>query len=75
MNVIITEHARKRLKDARQAGIEPEDMVQASLKIPGQVPTATRFRGFVAESGKIFDLVVKDIDSGRLIITLIGKPL
>ncbi len=54
-------------------GIDDEDLYEASLKIPGQIPVATRFRGFVARSGKVFDLVVKDIDDGRLVITVIGK--
>jgi hypothetical protein len=73
VKVLITEHSKKRLKDLRQSGIAGEDIVEASHKIPGQIPVATRFRGFVARSGKVFDLVVKDIDDGRLIITVIGK--
>lgn len=73
VRVLITEHSRKRLRDYRQLGIEDEDLYEASIKIPGRIPVATRFRGFIARSGKIFDLVVKDIDDGRLVITVIGK--
>jgi len=73
VKVLITEHSRKRLRDFRQTGIGDEDLYHASIKIPGQIPIATRFRGFVAQSGKVFDLVVKDIDDGRLVITVIGK--
>ena len=73
MRVLITEHSRKRLKDYRQSGISDEDLYEASLRIPGQVPVATRFRGFVARSGKVFAIVVKDIEDGRLVITVIGK--
>lgn len=73
VRVLITEHSRKRLRDYRQLGIDDDDLYEASIKIPGQIPVATRFRGFVARSGKIFDLVVKDIVDGRLVITVIGK--
>ena len=73
MRVLITDHSRKRLRDYRQSGIMDEDLYEASLRIPGQIPVATRFRGFVARSGKVFDLVVKDIEDGRLVITVIGK--
>lgn len=73
MRVLITDHSYRRLKNFRQLGIEVDDIIEASNKIPGQVPTATRFRGFMARSGKEFDLVVKDNDSGRLIITVIGR--
>ncbi|MCR4440919.1 MAG: hypothetical protein QHH10_02105 [Peptococcaceae bacterium] len=73
MRVIITEHARKRLKDYRQEKITPADIIRAAKQIPGQVPTATRFRGFFSRSGRAFDVVAKDIPSGRLVITIIGK--
>jgi hypothetical protein len=73
MHVIITEHARKRLKDARQEDITIKDIVEAVSTIPGHIPSATRFRGFFAKSGRMFDLVAKDIPSGRLVITVIGK--
>ncbi|WP_211230014.1 hypothetical protein [Desulfovirgula thermocuniculi] len=49
------------------------DIIAAATSIPGRVPTATRFRGFVARSGRVFDLVAKDIPGGRLVITIIGK--
>lgn len=49
------------------------DIIAAAEAVPGTVLTATRFRGFVARSGRVFDLVVKDIPEGRLVITVIGK--
>ncbi|GAW94297.1 hypothetical protein [Calderihabitans maritimus] len=73
MRVIITEHARKRLKAPRQDDITVEDIINAAQKIPGHIPTATRFRGFFARSGRVFDIVAKDITAGRLVITVIGK--
>jgi hypothetical protein len=73
LRIFVTEHTRKRLKDLRQAGIEIGDLTECALKIPGHIPVATRFRSFEAKSGKVFDLVVKDIDEGRLIITVVGK--
>ncbi|SFG49412.1 hypothetical protein SAMN05660649_01827 [Desulfotomaculum arcticum] len=71
--VIVTEHARKRLKDFRQDKITTTDIMLAASSIPGRIPTATRFRGFFAKSGRMFDIVAKDIPSGRLVITIIGK--
>lgn len=73
MKVIITEHARKRMKDMRQEYITIQDINNAAGSIPGRVPTATRFRGFFAMSGRVFDIVAKDIPAGRLVITIIGK--
>ncbi len=73
MQIIITNHAKKRLKDYRQDKISLHDIKNAVQQIPGQVPTATRFRGFISSSGRIFDLVTKDIPNGRLVITIIGK--
>ncbi len=73
MRVIITEHAKKRLRDYRQDKITIMDINYAVRQIPGQIPTATRFRGFLSKSGRVFDLVAKDIPSGRLVITIIGK--
>jgi hypothetical protein len=73
MRVIITEHAKKRLRDFRQDKITPGDIVNAAGGIPGRISTATRFRGFFAKSGRMFDIVAKDIPEGRLVITIIGK--
>ncbi|WP_380026785.1 hypothetical protein [Effusibacillus consociatus] len=50
-----------------------EDIVRAAKQIPGNVPIATRFRGFLSVSGRTFDIVAKDIAQGRLVITVIGK--
>lgn len=73
MRVIITEHAKKRLKDYRQDKITIVDISLAARQIPGFIPTATRFRGFISNSGRMFDIVAKDIENGRLVITIIGK--
>lgn len=73
MQIIVTEHAKKRLKDLRQENVAMEDIIEAALKIPGYIPTATRFRSFFARSGRMFDIVAKDIPTGRLVITIIGK--
>ncbi len=71
--VIITQHAKKRLKDLRQDKIAVEDIINAAMQIPGYIPSATRFRGFISKEGRVFDLVAKDIVAGRLVITVIGK--
>jgi len=73
MKGIITEHARKRLQDFRQDKITTADIITAAYGIPGRIPTATRFRGFFAKSGRMFDIVAKDVFNGRLVITIIGK--
>ncbi|MFZ5597907.1 MAG: hypothetical protein ACOY31_12955 [Bacillota bacterium] len=73
MKVIITDHAHKRLKDMRQDRITIQDINSAAENIPGRIATATRFRGFFAKSGRMFDIVAKDIPGGRLVITIIGK--
>jgi len=73
MRIIITQHARKRLKDYRQDKITVSDISYAVRQIPGTIPTATRFRGFMSKSGRVFDIVAKDIPTGRLVITIIGK--
>lgn len=73
MRVIVTEHAKKRLRDFRQENITLGDIINAAGGIPGRISTATRFRGFFARSGRIFDIVAKDIPEGRLVITIIGK--
>ena len=73
MKIIITEHAKKRLSDLRQEHIDYEDITSAAQKIPGQIPISTRFRGFFSKSGRMFDIVAKDVSMGRLVITIIGK--
>ncbi|MEW6623233.1 MAG: hypothetical protein AB1420_08920 [Bacillota bacterium] len=73
MRIIITEHAKKRLTDLRQDGIETIDIINAAKTIPGRIPIATRFRGFVSKTGRLFDIVAKDAAPGRIIITIIGK--
>lgn len=71
--VIVTDHVKKRLRDTRQSGILISDIMNAAGKIPGRIPVATRFRGFVASAGRDFDIVIKDVAIGRLVITVIGK--
>lgn len=71
--IVITEHARQRLREMRQQAITVDDIVTAVGSIPGTVVTATRFRGFIASSGRPFDLVVKDLADRRVVITVIGK--
>ncbi len=73
MRIIITNHVRKRLRDDRQEGINVNDIISAATGIPGRIPAATRFRGFSAVSGRLFDFVAKDVEIGRLVITIIGK--
>jgi len=73
LQVIITGHARKRLSNPRQDKIAMADIVSAAVSIPGRIPTATRFRSFICKSGRMFDIVAKDIPDGRLVITVIGK--
>ncbi|MEW6458598.1 MAG: hypothetical protein AB1441_05960 [Bacillota bacterium] len=73
MPVVITEHARKRLNQKRQEDISISDIIEAASGIPGHIPSATRFRGFIAKSGRVFDIVAKDIPGRRLVVTVIGK--
>jgi hypothetical protein len=73
MKVFITAHAHKRLLETRQKGITVQDIMREAKKIPGRIPAATRFRGFISTSGQIYDIVAKDIPNGRLVITVIGK--
>lgn len=73
MNVIISEHAWRRLQEDRQQQIQINDVLAAAASIPGRIKVSTRFRNFIAGSGRRFDLVVKDSDSLRIVITIIGK--
>lgn len=73
VKVIITSHAKKRLVESRQKGISVHDITREAKKIPGKIPIATRFRGFISTNGQMYDIVAKDIPDGRLVITVIGK--
>lgn len=73
MHVIITSHVKQRIRENRQSGITLQDIIYQARSIPGTVPIATRFRGFLSVNGRVFDMVVKDIAQGRLVITVIGK--
>jgi hypothetical protein len=61
------------LREDRQINISVDDIINAAHEIPGEIPLATRFRGFVSATGRLFDIVAKDIPIGRLVITVIGK--
>lgn len=69
MRIIVSQHAQKRLGDLRQSSISIEDIIRAASAVPGYIPSATRFRGFVSSNGRVFDIVAKDVANGRLIIT------
>jgi len=73
MRIIVSQHAKKRLGDLRQSSISVDDILKAASAVPGYIPSATRFRGFVSSQGRVFDIVAKDVSNGRLIITIIGK--
>lgn len=73
MLIIVSDHALRRLRNPRQAGITMTDLRTAASSLPGKIMVATRFRNFRGQSGRRFDFVVKDIAKGRLIITVIGK--
>lgn len=71
--IIVTTHAKKRLREERQQGIALDDVLIAARELPGTIPTATRFRGFLSAARKPYDLVAKDIGEKRFVITIIGK--
>ncbi|NLW17382.1 MAG: hypothetical protein GX033_07045 [Firmicutes bacterium] len=73
MQIIVSGHAKRRLRSPRQAGITMHDLRAAASSLPGQITVATRFRNFRGQSGRRFDLVVKDFAQRRLIITVIGR--
>lgn len=73
MQVVISNHAARRLQDSRQGGISADDLARAAMQVPGRVPAATRFRGYSAKSGRQFDFVIKDVQNTRLVVTIIGK--
>ncbi len=73
MKIIVTDHAKSRLLNQRQKGVEVSDIVKAASSLPGKLPKATRFRGFISKEKRTFDIVIKDIEIGRLVITVIGK--
>lgn len=73
IRVLVTSHAKKRLLESRQKGISLDDITKEARRIPGKIPSATRFRGFISTNGKMYDIVTKDILNGRLVITVIGK--
>ncbi len=73
MRIIVSDHALRRLRNPRQAGIAMSDLHAAAGSLPGKITVATRFRNFRGQSGRRFDIVVKDIAKGRLIITVIGR--
>ncbi|WP_245983439.1 hypothetical protein [Ammoniphilus oxalaticus] len=64
---------KQRLREQRQQRISVQDIIRQAKSIPGTIPVATRFRGFSSHAGRTYDMVVKDIAKGRLVITVIGK--
>ena len=64
MHVIITSHVKQRLREHRQHSITVQDIIHQAKSIPGTIPVATRFRGFISHTGRMFDMVVKDIAQG-----------
>lgn len=73
MKVFVTQHVKQRLDEDRQQGVTLTDVIRAAQDLPGRIPTATRFRGFISGNGRLFDIVAKDLATGRLVITVIGK--
>lgn len=73
MRILITQHVRQRLEEDRQQGVCIDDVIRAAQVLPGRIPIATRFRGFISDNGRLFDIVAKDLEAGRLVITVIGK--
>lgn len=71
--VVLTAHARKRLEDERQAGVDIGDVLRAARSLPGRLPFATRIRNLTASSGKKFDIAVVDRGGKRFVVTVIGK--
>lgn len=71
MRVLFSSHANERLSEHRQSGVTKSDVIKWANRIPGKV---NKFRHRCkASSGKHFDIVIDDIDKGRLVVTIIGK--
>lgn len=43
------------------------------MQILGYIPTSIRLKGFISKSGRLLDIVAKDIEPRRLVVTIIGK--
>ena len=71
--VVLSDHAKKRLKQSRQEGITQKDVARAVTIMPFYCPTAYRIRNVRAESGALFDLVIRDDPAKRVIVTIVGK--
>lgn len=71
--VVLTSHAYRRLTGARQDGITLDDVLAAACSIPGYIRYPTRFRRFLSASGRCFDVVMRDLNHKRIIITIIGR--
>lgn len=72
MKVIFSKHAQKRLKDKRQKGIKYSDIAINARKLKANLKSPIKLKA-KTKDGKIFNYVAKDINRGRLIITIIGN--
>lgn len=71
--VILSDHARKRLREERQKGITRADVVHAVSLMPFYCPSVYRLRSVRSKSGTLFDVIIRDYPTKRKIITIIGK--
>lgn len=69
-------HADKRMMEHRQRGIGRADVIRACYRAKEilfkSVPEPLELRGFVANSGRMFTMVVVDVPDGLRIVTVIG---
>lgn len=77
--IIFSRHANQRLTEVRQEGVTHEDVYAACYKakevLYAGVPEELKLKGFLAESGRKFDMVIVDkpLENALLIVTVIGK--
>lgn len=72
-NVLLSNHARKRLQEKRQSGITIYDVLMAAEKFPCIAPpSGYRIKNCIAKSGKRFELPISDKNGKRIIITVVG---
>lgn len=68
-----TSHNRIRLPQKRQDGVTAKDIVRVAKRIPGTIDKAMKFRENISAAGRVFDIVVRDTEDGRLVLTVIGR--
>lgn len=72
MKLILTNHAKERLNQYRQKGINKQDIFNTLYKYKkSKIPFETIIRG-KAKSGRRFHVVAVDNEDGRKIITIVG---